>query len=70
MAELAESMLRIGGVGVYVTAGKVLGGAQHAEPQAIVRGEEIQGNQVRNNVCNVVWLRVQRTAEERGEGGA
>lgn len=69
IVEPPTSMLRSGRVGVCMTAGRALGGAQHAEPQAMVRGEEIQGSQVRNKVFNGGWLRVQRTAEERGEEG-
>ncbi len=40
-------------VDVCMSAGRALGGAQHAELQAMVRGEEIQGSQVRKDVCSM-----------------
>ena len=45
-------MLRSGRVVGCMTAGRALDGAQHAELQVMVRGEEIQGSQVRKDVCN------------------
>lgn len=52
IVEPTASLLRSGGVDVCMTAGRALGGAQHVEPQAMVRREMMRRIQVRNNLCN------------------
>jgi hypothetical protein len=48
ITELPASVLSTGRVSVRMTTEVALGGAQHAEPQAMVRDEEVQGIQAQN----------------------
>jgi hypothetical protein len=47
VAGVPSSMLITGWVGVHMATGRALGGAQQAEPQAMVRDNEAQETQVK-----------------------
>jgi hypothetical protein len=53
VAEPSPSVLSSIGVGV-MTVGRALGGAQHADSQAMVREEKVRGSQGQNKVRNAV----------------
>jgi hypothetical protein len=65
IAESPTLTLASGRVGVRMTAGRALGGAQHPEPQAMVRGEEVQKVSTTQGVqCGLIESA--KSSEQRG----